>query len=53
MSELQVGIVMGSKSDEDVMRKGAEVLDQLGIGWEMQVSSAHRNPERTAPDPRL
>ena len=48
MSEIRVGIVMGSRSDEDVMRKGAEVLDQLGIGWEMQVSSAHRNPDRTA-----
>lgn len=48
MSEIQVGVVMGSKSDEEVMRKGTEVLDQLGIGWETLVSSAHRNPDRTA-----
>jgi len=39
---------MGSKSDEEVMRKAAEVLDELGVGYEIVVSSAHRNPERTA-----
>ena len=39
---------MGSKSDEQVMQKGAAVLDELGIGYEVVVSSAHRNPERTA-----
>jgi len=48
MAEIQVGIIMGSKSDEEVMRKGAEVLDELGVGYEIVVSSAHRNPERTA-----
>jgi 5-(carboxyamino)imidazole ribonucleotide mutase len=30
------------------MQKGAAVLDELGIGYEVVVSSAHRNPERTA-----
>ncbi len=39
---------MGSKSDQEVMRKGTEVLDELGIGYEFVVCSAHRNPERTA-----
>jgi 5-(carboxyamino)imidazole ribonucleotide mutase len=39
---------MGSKSDQEIMRKGAEVLDELGIGYEFVVCSAHRNPERTA-----
>jgi 5-(carboxyamino)imidazole ribonucleotide mutase len=48
MAEIQVGIIMGSKSDEEVMRKGAEVLDELGVGYEVVISSAHRNPERTA-----
>jgi len=48
MAEIRVGIVMGSKSDEEVMRKGAEILEELGIGYEMVVSSAHRHPERTA-----
>ena len=47
MAEIRVGIVMGSKSDEEVMRKAVEVLDELGIGCEMVVSSAHRNPAQT------
>ena len=48
MKDIRVGIIMGSKSDEETMRKGAEVLDELGIGYEVVISSAHRNPERTA-----
>ena len=48
MTEIRVGIVMGSQSDDEVMRKGAEVLEELEIGYEMVVCSAHRNPERTA-----
>jgi 5-(carboxyamino)imidazole ribonucleotide mutase len=39
---------MGSKSDQEIMSKGTEVLDELGIGYEFVVCSAHRNPERTA-----
>lgn len=41
-----VGIVMGSKSDLDVMQKCAEKLESLGVPYEMQVMSAHRNPAR-------
>ena len=48
MKDIRVGIIMGSASDEETMRKGAEVLDELGIGYEVVISSAHRNPERTA-----
>ncbi len=48
MSEALVGIIMGSTSDEATMRKGADVLDELGVGYEFVVSSAHRNPENTA-----
>jgi len=48
MAEIRVGMIMGSKSDEEVMLKGAAVLDELGIGYEVVISSAHRNPERTA-----
>ena len=48
MAEIRVGIVMGSKSDQEIMRKGTEVLDELGIGYEFVICSAHRNPERTA-----
>ena len=48
MPDPVVGIIMGSKSDEATMGKGAEVLDELGIAYEFVVSSAHRNPEQTA-----
>lgn len=48
MADIRVGVIMGSTSDEDIMRKGAAVLKELGLGYEMVVSSAHRNPERTA-----
>src|ERR671914_1784651 len=45
---VRVGIVMGSKSDMDVMSRAADVLDRFGIGHEMEVMSAHRNPARVA-----
>ena len=48
MKDIRVGIIMGSASDEETMHKGATVLDELGIGYEIVISSAHRNPERTA-----
>ncbi len=48
MADIRVGVIMGSTSDEDTMRKGAAVLEELRLGYEMIVSSAHRNPERTA-----
>lgn len=48
MGQPVVGIVMGSQSDEGVMRKAVEVLEQLGIEYEVVVSSAHRDPDRTA-----
>ena len=41
----QVGIVMGSDSDLPVMKKAAEVLEQLGITYEVRIISAHREPE--------
>jgi 5-(carboxyamino)imidazole ribonucleotide mutase len=43
-----VGILMGSDSDLDVMRKGAKVLTEMGVAWEMDISSAHRLPDKTA-----
>lgn len=52
----QVGIVMGSDSDMPVMAKAADILDQLGISYEMRIISAHREPDeffeyaRTAED---
>lgn len=41
----QVGIVMGSDSDLPVMSKAAEMLDELGISYEIRIISAHREPE--------
>ncbi len=52
----QVGIVMGSDSDMPVMAKAADVLEELGISYEMTIISAHREPDvffeyaRTAED---
>ncbi len=47
MSAPKVLILMGSKKDQEVMLKGAELLEQFKIPYQMEVSSAHRNPERT------
>lgn len=41
----RVGIVMGSDSDMPVMAKAAELLEELGITYEMTVISAHREPD--------
>ncbi|MBQ9549348.1 MAG: 5-(carboxyamino)imidazole ribonucleotide mutase [Lachnospiraceae bacterium] len=41
----EIGIVMGSDSDLPVMNKAADVLDELGIEYEMNIISAHREPE--------
>ena len=41
---VRVSIVMGSDSDLPVMKKAAEMLDELGIGYEMRIISAHREP---------
>ena len=43
---IEVGIIMGSKSDLPVMQDAADALKELGIEFEMTVVSAHRTPER-------
>ncbi|MGD0539533.1 MAG: 5-(carboxyamino)imidazole ribonucleotide mutase [Verrucomicrobiota bacterium] len=43
-----VGIIMGSKSDWDVMRHTHETLEQFGVPHECSVLSAHRTPRQTA-----
>src|SRR4051794_5433216 len=45
MSDVAVGIIMGSTSDLDVMSDAAGVLDQFGIGYEVRIISAHRTPQ--------
>ena len=42
----QVGIVMGSDSDMPVMAKAAQILDELGVTYEMTIISAHRQPDK-------
>ena len=41
----KVGIVMGSDSDMPIMAKAADVLEELGIDYEMTIISAHREPD--------
>lgn len=48
MKKPLVGILMGSDSDLPVMEKAAEVLAELDIPYEIDISSAHRLPEKTA-----
>lgn len=44
--EIFVGIIMGSKSDWPTMEAAAKVLDEFGIGHEVEVVSAHRTPDK-------
>src|SRR5947209_759808 len=46
MDQPKIGIIMGSKSDLNVMQDAADVLKELGVPCEMTVVSAHRTPER-------
>src|SRR5690606_41004291 len=41
-----VGIIMGSKSDLPVMKDATEILDLLGVAYEITIVSAHRTPDR-------
>ena len=43
---VSVGIIMGSQSDWPTMKAAAEVLDELGVGYETKIVSAHRTPDR-------
>ena len=42
----KVGIIMGSKSDLNIMKEAADVLKELDVDFEMTVVSAHRTPEK-------
>lgn len=46
MTQLRVGIIMGSRSDLPVMAEAARVLEELGVGYELTIVSAHRTPIR-------
>src|SRR5437899_2724248 len=47
-TRLLVSIFVGSDSDLEVMREAGKVLDEFGIDYEIDVTSAHRSPDRTA-----
>ena len=43
---VKVGIIMGSDSDLPVMKDAAQMLEELGVSYELTVVSAHRTPKR-------
>lgn len=45
MARVRVGVVMGSKSDWEVMREACAVLAEFGVPYEAKVVSAHRTPD--------
>ena len=46
MSQIKIGIIMGSQSDWPTMQEAANVLDDFGIKYEKKIISAHRTPDR-------
>tara|TARA_B100001057_G_scaffold170674_1_gene171488 strand:+ start:700 stop:1188 length:489 start_codon:yes stop_codon:yes gene_type:complete len=46
MSDIQVGLIMGSQSDWSTMKEAADILSELGIAYEKKIVSAHRTPDR-------
>ena len=48
MAKPLVSIVMGSDSDMEIMREAGKALEEFGIPYEMDVTSAHRSPRRTS-----
>lgn len=42
---IDVGIILGSRSDWETMRHASETLDKLGVSYEVKVISAHRTPD--------
>jgi 5-(carboxyamino)imidazole ribonucleotide mutase len=45
MTNIQIGVVMGSSSDWDTMQHAVQILQQFGISFEAKVVSAHRMPD--------
>jgi len=44
----KISIVMGSKSDEKIMIKAADILEEFEVGYEVNILSAHRMPNKTS-----
>ncbi len=48
MTAPKIGILMGSKSDAEVMGEAARILEEFEVPYEMKVLSAHRHPQKTS-----
>ena len=48
MSEIRVGVLVGSESDRVRMQGALDLLDEKGVGYEFEVRSAHRTPDAVA-----
>ncbi len=48
MTAPKIGILMGSKSDAEVMGEAAKILEEFEVPYDMKVLSAHRDPQRTS-----
>jgi 5-(carboxyamino)imidazole ribonucleotide mutase len=48
MANTDILIIVGSESDRERVAPALAVLDDAGVGYDFEVSSAHRNPDRTA-----
>ena len=48
MTDVVVGVLVGSESDRERMQAALDELDARGIGWELEVRSAHRDPDAVA-----
>ena len=46
MTDIKIGIIMGSQSDWPTMKLAADILDELGVAYEAKIVSAHRTPDR-------
>ena len=46
MAQCPVALIMGSQSDWATMRHAAATLDELGVGYDARIVSAHRTPDR-------
>lgn len=46
MQKISTGLIMGSQSDWPVMKEAALLLEELGVGYEARIVSAHRTPDR-------
>lgn len=46
MGQKLISIIMGSDSDMEIMKQAAEMLDNFGISYEIDIVSAHRTPDK-------